>query len=63
MTDGGYSKAEAWNLQLQAKVQRLEREIERLRVAFRLNVGRWPESPPPAISEAEIDAFLAKPPQ
>lgn len=53
--------AEAWNIQLQHKVGRLEREIERLRVAYKLATGRWPEpSPePPAITEAEVDAFLA----
>ncbi len=51
MTSGGYSKAEAWNLQLQGKVQQLESEIQRLRVAYKLAVGRYPEpAPEPPVS-------------
>ncbi len=30
MTSGGYTKAEAWNLQLQGRVQRLENCLKRV---------------------------------
>jgi hypothetical protein len=39
MRDGGYTRTEAWNLQLQGRLTAAEAAIERLREAARESIG------------------------